>query len=200
MTCTLGITGGIGSGKSATCGMLQGLGAHIFAADEVARHSMTHDVAVRTEVIAAFGAKAYTPALNRAWLAGQVFGNSEALARLNAIVHPRVRAAFAVRHADAERAGLALLVYEAALIYEAGIDAGLDYVAVIDAPVELRIRRVMARDGVEEAAVRARMQHQLPALELKRRADYVLDNSGSLRALHRQVTHLFETVTRASAP
>ena len=195
MTRTLGITGGIGSGKSAACRMLQSLGASLFVADVVAKDLMERSEAVRQEVIEAFGVQSYTPALNRAWLASQVFGDAEALDRLNAIVHPRVRAAFAAEREAAVRDRAALLVHEAALIYESGLDAMLDGVAVVDAPESVRIQRVMARDGVTVEAVRVRMRHQLPPNELKRRADYVIDNSGSLALLRPQVERLFALAT-----
>ena len=156
---------------------------------------MERSEAVREEVIKAFGAQSYTPTLNRTWLAAQVFGDPEALECLNAIVHPRVRAAFAAKRESAVRDRAALLVHEAALIYESGLDATLDRVAVVDAPESVRIQRVMARDGVTVDAVRVRMRHQLPPDELKRRADYVIDNSGSLAMLRPQVEQLFALVT-----
>ncbi len=195
MMQTLGITGGIGSGKSAACRILQSLGASLFEADVVAKDLMERSEAVREEVIKAFGARSYTPTLNRAWLAAQVFGDPEALECLSAIVHPRVRAAFAAKRESAVRDRAALLVHEAALIYESGLDAMLDRVAVVDAPESVRIQRVMARDGVTVDAVRVRMRHQLAPDELKRRADYVIDNSGSLAMLRPQVEQLFALVT-----
>jgi len=195
MTRLLGVTGGIGAGKSAACEMLADLGARVFVADAVAKDLMEREEAVRAAIIATLGPEAYTPKLNRAWLAARVFGDSAALAQLNAIVHPRVRVAFIEVHKAAEKEGVPLLVHEAALIYEAGLDKYLDFVAVVDAPVSVCIHRVMARDGVSEAAVRARMQHQLSREERTRRADYVLDNSGPLTALHSQVVRLYGKVT-----
>ena len=195
MTRTLGITGGIGSGKSAACHILRSLGASLFEADRVAKDLMEYSPPVREAILATFGTQSYTPALNRAWLAAQVFGNAEALARLNAIVHPRVRTAFAERREAAVRNREPLLVLAAALIFESGLDPMLDSVAVIDAPIPVRIRRVTARDKVTEEAVRARMRHQWPAAELKRRANYVIDNSGPLPMLRPQVVRLFEWAT-----
>ena len=195
MMRTLGITGGIGSGKSAACRILRSLGASLFEADVVAKDLMERSPAVREAIVATFGARSYSPVLNRAWLAAQVFGNAEALARLNAIVHPRVRTAFEEMREKAVQDRVPLLVHEAALIFESGLDSMLDDVAVIDAPVSVRIRRVMDRDGMAEEAVRARMRHQLPPAELKRRADYVIDNGGSLAMLRPQVERLFEWAT-----
>ncbi len=200
MTRTLGITGGIGSGKSAACRILEELGARLFEADRVAKDLMERSVSVREAVMEAFGPESYTPALNRAWLAEQVFGDAASLARLNAIVHPRVQDAFAAAHEVAVCDRIPLLVHEAALIFEVDLDRVLDFVAVIDAPVSVRLQRVVARDGVTEVAVRARMQHQLPPEELRRRADYVIDNSGPLSMLHPQVAKLFRSVVAGGAP
>ena len=197
MTKTLGVTGGIGSGKTAACRMLEALGARVFYADREARKLMEEEKTVRQAVTEAFGAESYRAdgTLNRAFLAGEVFGDAEKTQRLNRIVHPRVFEAFAVARDKAEREGVALLVHEAALIYEAGGDAHLDAVAVVDAPEDVRIARVMQRDGVTETQVRARMGHQLPAAALRRRADYVLDNDGSLEDLYPQVERVYQEMT-----
>ena len=197
MTRTLGITGGIGSGKSAVCRILRSLGAALFEADVVAKQLMENSPDVRLQIIAAFGPQAYAPSLNRAWLASRVFGDAEALARLNAIVHPRVREAFSQRCAAAALERVPLLVHEAALIYESGLDAMLDHVAVVDAPVPVRIRRVVERDGTTAEAVRARMRHQWPPSVLRQRADFVIDNSGAPELLRSQVVQLYAQVTAA---
>ncbi len=190
---TLGVTGGIGSGKSAVCRMLGGLGARVVYADAVAKRLMHEDADLRAGVSEAFGAESYDDAgaLDRAHLAACVFGNAEELARLNALVHPRVRAEMLRLVGEARADRVRLLVYEAALLFETGADRLLDAVAVVDAPVETRLRRVMARDGVTREAVLARMQHQLPAAELRARADLVLENDGALAALQSQVEALY---------
>lgn len=194
---TLGVTGGIGSGKTTVCRMFEALGARVFYADLEAKRLMQEDPKARAEIVAAFGPESYDGQgrLDRAYLAQRVFSDAAALARLNAIVHPRVFDAFERTREAAEREDVPLLVHEAALIFEAGGDRHLDAVAVVDAPVEARIRRVMERDRVTPAQVRARMQHQLPPEELRRRADYLIHNSGSLEDLRRQVEHIFAEVT-----
>ncbi len=196
MTKTLGVTGGIGSGKTAVCRLFEDLGARVFYADLEARQLMEQDPEVRAEMVAAFGPESYGPdgGLNRAYLARQVFGHAENVARINAIVHPRVFRAFAQAKAQAEHDGLALLIHEAALIFEAGGDKHLDAVAVVDAPEDERIRRVVARDGVTPEQVRARMRHQLPPADLRRRADYLIENNGTLEALREQVERVYRDV------
>lgn len=190
---TLGLTGGIGSGKTAAARMFAELGAHVVSADDEAKRLMVEDPHLRAELVAAFGPETYSPAgdLNRGHLASRVFGDSAAVATLNALVHPRVRASFPEIRQRARAAGADLLVYEAALLVEAGLDDRFDAVAVVDAPVEVRIRRVMERDGVDRVAVEKRMQHQLPAGELRAAADFVIDNSGDLDDLRRQVARIY---------
>lgn len=196
MTRTLGITGGIGSGKTAVCRFFEDLGARVFYADVEAKRLMTEDPDARAEITAAFGPESYDAdgRLNRAYLARRVFSNEADVARINAIVHPRVLAAFRRARQQAEQDGVALLIHEAALLFESGGDRHLDAVAVVDAPLEERVRRVVARDGVTPEQVRARINHQLPADELRRRADYVIENDGSLAALRGQVEAVYRAM------
>ena len=188
---TLGVTGGIGSGKSTVCAYLKGLGAIIFEADLVARELMQSNLQVREETIQAFGYTSYRPdgSLNRSWLADQVFGNEVSLDKLNAIVHPRVAEAFDNLR---DRLQIDLLVHEAALIYEAKMEYHLDAICVVSAPDNVRIRRVKSRDNVGESAVRMRMQRQLPPKDTEHRADVVLVNAGNLEQLQHKTQKLYE--------
>jgi dephospho-CoA kinase len=194
---TLGVTGGIGSGKSAVCGFLEEEGARVFYADDEAKRLMQEDAATRRAVQDAFGVAAYDDAgrLNRAYLAQQVFGHAGKVERLNAIVHPRVFAAFEAAARQAEADGVPLLVLEAALLFESGGDAHVDATAAVVAPEAVRIARVVARDRVTPEQVRARMRHQLPQATLRARADHVLTNDGPLHALRTQAEALYRTVT-----
>jgi dephospho-CoA kinase len=194
---TLGVTGGIGSGKSAACAVFEALGARVVYADAEAKRLMHEHPGLRASIVEAFGAESYDDAgaLNRPYLAARVFGDEAQVAKLNALVHPLVREAFFELRDDAEADGYDLFVYEAALIYESGADRVLDFVAVVDAPLETRIGRVMARDGVPREAVLARMQHQMPADELRRRADFVIENDGDLDRLRAQVAELYQKLT-----
>ena len=183
---TVGVTGGIGSGKSAFVRRLaEHAGVRAVYADDLARRLMVDDDAVRRALVSRFGAATFRAdgSLDRPRLAGLVFGDAEALATLNAIVHPAVRRALGETKAEAERDGVAVLVYEAALLVETGGEALVDTVVVVDAPEGVRAARAAARDGVSEAAVRARMAHQRPADELRARADRVVENAGGLDAL-----------------
>ena len=191
---TLGVTGGIGSGKTTVCRMLEACGARVFYADQEGKRILQEDPAARDEVIAAFGPASYGAdgRLDRPYLAAQVFGDEAKVAQINRIVHPRVFAAFEKAKVQAEADGIALLVKEAALIFEAGGEQHLDAVAAVLAPQAERLRRVTSRDGVTREQVRARMAHQLPPEELRRRADYVIENDGDLEDLQRQVQALYQ--------
>ena len=195
-TRTLGVTGGIGSGKTTVCRLFEALGARVFYADMEGKRILAEDDDARAEVVARFGADVYRPdgTLDRAALARRVFADDDELAALNRIVHSRVREAFFDARRRAEVDGVRLLVEEAALIYESGADRFLDAVAVVDAPLDVRIARVTARDGVSREAVEARMRHQLPAEELRRRADFVIENDGPLEALRPQVERVYAAV------
>lgn len=189
---TLGVTGGIGSGKTAVCQLLEQHGARVFYADAEARRLMEEDASLRADLTATFGLKTYDAdgQLDRPYLAAQVFGDERQVARLNALVHPRVFAAFEAEKERAREDGVWLLVHEAALIFEAGGDKHLDAVAVVDAPLDVRLARVVARDKTTLEAVQARVQHQLPAEELRRRADYLIVNDGDRRHLAEEVERL----------
>jgi dephospho-CoA kinase len=196
---TLGLTGGIGSGKSTAARMFAECGAFVVDADLEAKRLMVEDIAVREALIEAFGAETFTPegALDRKALAAKVFGDDAAVARLNAIVHPAVKAAFPnlVRQAEAE--GAPLLVYEAALLLEAGLDERFDAVAVVEAPEAVRVERVVKRDGVPAEAVEARLRHQLSDADRRRYADFVLHNDGSVETLREQVSRVFDALVRS---
>ena len=184
----LGITGGIGSGKSTVCALLKDMGSQIFEADLEARKLMNSQL--RTAVIHAFGATSYNldGSLNRTWLADQVFSDERNLARLNAIVHPSVIQAFENRKRQMHDG---LLIHEAALIYEAGLEDHMDAVCVVSAPKDLRIKRVTKRDGIPENAVHARMGRQSPQEELEQRADIVIVNTGDLAQLRLKTQTLY---------
>ncbi|WP_412069624.1 dephospho-CoA kinase [Rubrivirga sp. IMCC43871] len=183
---TLGVTGGIGSGKSA---FVARLGTHpgvrVVLADDLAKRLMAEDPEVRRQLVARFGPETFGPdgALDRGYVAGRVFADAAELAALNAIVHPAVRRALVAETARAEADGVAVLVYEAALLVETGGADVVDRVVVVDAPVALRLARAAARDGVDEDAIRARMRHQTDPALLRAEADVVVDNDGDLAAL-----------------
>ncbi len=189
---TIGLTGGIGSGKSVVCDLLEARGARVFDADEVGKHILGNDPEARRQVVSVFGEQSYRPdgSLDRGYLASLVFGDDRNLAAINAIVHPRVFTAFARERQLARDAGVTMLVHEAALLFESGGDRYVDVTVYVDAPRWLRVRRVMERDGRPREEVLARMKHQLPAYKGRARANFVLNNDGSLDQLEQRTERL----------
>ena len=196
---TLGVTGGIGSGKTTVCGFLEEKGARVFYADIEAKRLMQEEDAVRAALVEEFGEETYGDdgALNRAYLADRVFGDAERVGRLNAIVHPHVFEAFEATKERASDEDVDLLVHEAALLFEAGGDQHVDVTAAVVAPDADRIAWVTERDDVTPEQVQARMGHQLSQDELRRRADYVIENDGSLEDLRQKSVELYWTVVDA---
>jgi dephospho-CoA kinase len=174
---SVGLTGGIGSGKSTVCEVLRVLGIPIFDADAAGKRLLAEDPALRQAVIERFGPNVYPDGrLDRKALAAIVFNDPNALADLNALVHPLVRKAFQVWMA-AQQAPY--VVMESALLADTGGHAHFDQVIVVTAPEALRIARVMQRDGVGEEAVKARMRNQVSEEERLRIADHVVVNDGA---------------------
>lgn len=168
----------------------------MFYADIEAKRLMQEDPDARAAIVDAFGEATYDEdgTLNRDYLADRVFGNTEQLERLNAIVHPHVFEAFEAAKERAADEAVSLLVHEAALLFEAGGDAHVSVTAAVVAPTPDRLEWVTERDDVAPEQVRARMQHQWPQEELRTRADYVIENDGSLAELREKSVELYWTV------
>ena len=170
----VGITGGIGSGKSTVCELLKGYGIAVYDSDSRAKELMNTDEDIRQQLIATFGEECYNAeGLNRAFLAGKVFGNDEALQQLNAIVHPAVRADF---RQWAEVQNSAYVVLESAIWFDAGFESEVDATLAVLAPMQERVKRTMARDGADKESVMRRIEHQMGDDELHRRATHTLVN------------------------
>lgn len=171
----VGITGGIGSGKSTVCRLFARRGVAVYDSDSEAKRLMTESVELRRRIAGRFGAKAYAAdgGLNRSWLAARVFTDPQALADLNAMVHPAVMADFA---AWAERQSGDYVVLESAILFEAGLEHSVDRTVAVLAPLELRLERTCRRDGCDREAVRRRMAAQMDDDTLCARADYTVVN------------------------
>jgi dephospho-CoA kinase len=175
----IGITGGIGAGKSIVCRLFQVLGVPVYDADSRARGLMEHDALLREQLRAAFGHDVYDAAgrLNRPLLAQLVFSVPERLARLNALVHPRVGADFEAWASQQQQAGQAYLLKEAALLYEAGSYQQLDRIITVYAPLPVRQARVLRRDPHRTADdILNIVGKQMSEEEKRRRTDYVVLN------------------------
>ena len=170
----VGITGGIGSGKSTVCRLFEQNGIAVYDSDARAKALMAESATLREQLVAAFGAECYNDqGLNRAYLAGRVFGDEVELRRLNGIVHPAVKEDFH-RWADAQRG--AYVVLESAILFESGFDAEVDTTLAVMAPMEERLRRTAERDGTDMEAIKRRMEHQLSDDELHARAARTIVN------------------------
>ena len=154
----IGLTGGIGSGKSTIAKEFATLGISVFNSDEQAKVLIATDAQVKKRIIAAFGEEAYQNGeYNRAYIAQIVFNNSEKLAILNGIVHPALAKYF---NQWAKKQTSPYVLKEAAILFESGSYKNCDYIITVTAPEEVRIARVMARDHCTETQVRARMAQQ----------------------------------------
>lgn len=176
----VGITGGIGSGKTTVCQIFESLGIPVYYADEWAKWLINNDAAVKKGILEIFGPEAYTPegAYNRAFVAKIVFTDKEKLTALNALVHPAVERHSRAWHHEQVLLDVPYTLKEAALMVESGSHKFLDYLIVVSAPEALRIQRVMQRDGVTEEQVRVRMKSQMPEAEKVKLADFVIVNDG----------------------
>ena len=174
----VGITGGIGSGKSLVCRLFSLLGVPVYLSDEQARYLTDNDPQIRQQLISLFGPLSYMSngLLDRKRLSEIVFQDSEALKRLNEIVHPVVREHFRLWVKQNNRASY--VIQEAAILCESGLYRDMDQVITVTAPLDLRIERVMARDGVLREAVLARIENQMPQEQKEKRSQFVIVNDG----------------------
>ena len=171
---TVGITGGIGSGKSTLCRLFALRGVAVYDSDAEARRLMNDDRALREAVAARFGADIYREGtLDRAHLAAVVFADSQALADLDGLVHPAVKRDF---EAWARRQQGDYVILESAILFESGFDALVDRTVAVLAPAELRIDRACRRDNCDAEAVRRRIAAQLDDDTLRTRADFSVVN------------------------
>jgi dephospho-CoA kinase len=193
----VGVTGGIGSGKSTVCRFLSGMGCALFEADRVARELQLQDSEVIAGIKSLFGADVYSfdaqghLTLDRKAIASVVFSSAEKLEALNQLVHPRVYREFNKSVQAAEQEGIKVLVKEAAILFESGGDKSVDVVVVVVAERELRIQRAVAKGLGSREEIMRRIAMQWPQEKLIEKADYVLWNNDSLDALKADTEKLF---------
>jgi dephospho-CoA kinase len=196
----VGVTGGIGSGKSLVCSYLSSAGIPVIFADPLAKSLMQGDPKIRKSLIGLLGPETYMPdgALNRGYVAERLFSNAAIRKKVDALVHPRVEEEVQRQFAAFEREGHTVAIVEAALIFEAGLNAVLDYIIVVDAPEEIRLQRIVEREGLTVDEVRKRMKTQWSSERKAQKASYVIRNDGSREALEsasRFVAKLLQTMT-----
>jgi dephospho-CoA kinase len=188
----LGLTGGIGSGKTLVCQIIEKLSVPVYYADRAARELMNSDAELKESIRNMFGDQAYSKeGLDRQYVASSVFGDHEKLSRLNSLVHPAVRKDF-IRWTEQHRES-PYVVEEAAILFESGASVEMDQTVLVYAPEELRISRVMKRDGRSREDVLKRMEHQLSEEEKMKKADHILTNDG-VQMLLPQVVELHNKI------
>lgn len=177
----VGLTGGIGAGKSQVAGIFGDLGALIIDTDVIAREVVTPQSDGLLEIARVWPGVVRNGVLDRAALADIVFSDAAARERLNALLHPHIRR-LAVERESRAAAGQ-LIVHVVPLFFETGYDRLVDKSVLVAAPLERRIARIVERDRIDEARVRARMAAQVEPGEARSRADYVIENNGDLEHL-----------------
>ncbi len=189
---TIGVTGGIGSGKSIVCDIFKQLGIPVYNADKRAKYLINNNENLKTALQNTFGNDIYQPngTLDKPKLASIIFNNKQALERINALVHPAVKDDFQqwVTRLPAQNK---LVIKEAAILFESNTYQYLDTVITVTAPRELRIQRVMKRDNTSRKNVEKRMNNQWSDEKKIKMSDYVIVNDEK-RAVITQVLNIFE--------
>lgn len=193
----IGLTGGIGSGKSTAARRFAELGAAVYQADEISRQALEPGAACYQQVIDAFGEgiRSKDGSIDRKALARIVFSDEEKRKALNAIIHPYViDQLFSRAKNDLSSKRGAIAIFDVPLLFESGIDAEMERNIVVVCDEEERVHRVVERDGASREQALARIRAQMPEEEKRLRADYVLDNNGTPEQLIRQVDALYRTL------
>ncbi len=192
----VGITGGIGSGKSLVARMFEVLGIPILHADDTAKYLMQHDADLMASISRVFGTEVYQNGrLNRPFLASVVFADKEKLAQLNSLVHPAV-----LRYGQqwAESQSSPYTLKEAAIFFESGSYKDMDKMVGVYAPYEMRLQRAMQRDHASEDSIKQRMAQQMDEEEKMKRCDYIIQNDGSVSVIS-QVLELHQVFCAMAA-
>jgi dephospho-CoA kinase len=196
----VGLTGGIGSGKSTVAGMLEERGAVVFDADVLARQAVEPGTPGHDAVVERFGANVLAPGgeLDREALASIVFADPAARRDLEAIVHPEVRRLFAEgceRYRDQD----VVIVFSAPLLVETGMHTAFEVLVVVATPVQTQVERLLRERAMPEDAIRARIAAQAPLEDKAAVADVIVDNDGSIQELESQVDRLWSDLLMRSA-
>lgn len=191
-TYIIGITGGIGSGKSTAASYFEKLGFPVYNSDVRARKIQNENPDVIANIKAIFGEEAYTnEGMNRPYIASETFGNKEKLNQLNAIVHPAVFEDFKQWIAQQNSP---FVLKEAAILIESGSYKDCDLIISVVADKEIRIQRTIERDGLTREQIIARMNNQLSDEERKEYSDYIIDNSQDLPYLYNQIEIIVDKI------
>ena len=194
MAIRIGITGGIGSGKSVVSKILSLLNIPIYLSDDEAKRLTATDEAIRRELTDLLGDELYQGGmLNKQKLANFLFASADNAAKINAIIHPQVKQDFrrwCTRHSSSQ-----FVAMESAILFESGFDSEVDVVVMVYAPQEVRIQRAMMRDAASRAQIEQRIKRQMDDENKRERAHYIIINDGE-RALIPQVLQLLVSLSQ----
>lgn len=188
----IGLTGGIGTGKSTVSAMLKAKGIMVIDSDQIAREVVEPGSKALAQIVAHFGQEVLLPdgRLNRKTLGARVFGNEEERKRLMEITHPAIFAETEKRISEAQKNGEALIVLDSPLLIETGRYKQTDLVVLVYADEETQLQRIMRRDNLTEEEARNRIIAQMPIDEKRQYADIIIDNRGTIEELEVQVAQL----------
>jgi dephospho-CoA kinase len=188
----IGLTGGIGTGKSTVSAMLKAKGIMVIDSDQIAREVVEPGSKALAQIVAHFGQEVLLPdgRLNRKALGVRVFGNEEERKRLMEITHPAIFAETEKRISEAKKNGEALIVLDSPLLIETGRYKQTDLVVLVYADEETQLQRIMSRDNLTEEEARYRINAQMPIDEKRQYADIIIDNRGTIEELEVQVAQL----------
>ena len=195
----IGLTGGIGTGKSEVARICQELGAVVINADQIGHQAYTPHSEIWQEVVKAFGEKILQPSgeIDRKKLGSIVFADQDQLTRLNQIMHPRMARIVAQQVEELGEQGVDVVVVEAALLFEAEWDSLVGEVWSTESPEDLVIERLQSRSGLSQEEAKKRIDSQMSAEERKSRSQVVVDNSGDLVELERVVRYIWDRRVKA---
>jgi len=197
---TIGVTGGIGSGKTTVCRFFEELGAKVIYADDLAKRIMEEDENLKKKIKKIFGEEAYIGGkLNRKFIADIIFSDETKKSKLESLVHPAViREIISEFKKIAREKSYDFVIVEAALIFESGFDSELDYIIVVDADEEVKIKRIMERDNCSREEVLNRMKMQMDPAKKRELADIFIQNDGDIETLRNRVKFLYSLFQKIS--
>lgn len=195
----LGITGGIGSGKSYLSRLLKEQNIPVYDTDQEAKRLMITDGIIRKSLINLLGTSVYqNDTLNKTLLSEYIFSNEDHTRRINAIVHPRVKSDFLQWASNLSQKGKKIIALESAILFESGFDNAVDYTITVSAPINLRIQRTIQRDQTTEVQVRRRIQAQMTEEERNKRANFIIINDEK-HDLYSQMSNILSLIKRKHA-
>ena len=191
----VGLTGGIGSGKTTIANYFKSLGVPIYIADKEAKALMNSSKVVKRKLTALFGEEAYLKGeLNRPFLASKIFANKDILQKMNAIVHPKVALHF---KRWLKKQNAPYIIKEAAIIYENNLESQYDFIIVVVADEATRLQRVLNRDNTSRGKIKSIIDNQLPDSEKIKKSDFVITNE-DLESAKAQALEIHKTLTSLS--